>query len=190
MIMNEGEHEMSLRMICICSSNACCWRINILIQFWKTKFRIREEATRNSGPAPANFNSLQMEYVGVGSIKKIFGRQREPYGFVTITQPPEAKGMEAVFYLKVITISTTIIIDSLDIGCKMSVSLFEDVLVSEDERRLLQGGLIVRFAFSRKPLDRMKAPCPFKATQVITSSSNKHPLPKTDYRMMQEKSSL
>ncbi|OQR66606.1 hypothetical protein BIW11_04965 [Tropilaelaps mercedesae] len=82
-----------------------------------------------------------MEYAGVGSIKKIFGRQREPYGFVTIHQPPEAKGMEAVFYLK-------------------------DVLVSEDERRLLQGGLIVRFAFTRKPLDRMKAPCPFKATQV------------------------
>ncbi|XP_022655168.1 uncharacterized protein LOC111247901 [Varroa destructor] len=82
-----------------------------------------------------------MDYSGAGSIKKIFGRQREPYGFVTIHQPQEVKGMEAVFYLK-------------------------DVLVSEDERRLLQGGLIVHFNFARKPIDRMKAPCPFRATQV------------------------
>lgn len=42
-----------------------------------------------------------MDYSGAGSIKKIFGRQREPYGFVTIHQPQEVKGMEAVFYLKV-----------------------------------------------------------------------------------------
>ncbi|XP_003747621.1 uncharacterized protein LOC100902658 [Galendromus occidentalis] len=83
-----------------------------------------------------------LESYGVGSIKKIFGRQREPYGFLTIHHPEELRGDEAVFYLK-------------------------DVLVAnEEERRLLQGGMMVRFTFIRKPVDRMKAPCPFKAIQV------------------------
>jgi len=41
-----------------------------------------------------------LESFGVGSIKKIFGRQREPYGFLTIHHPEELRGDEAVFYLK------------------------------------------------------------------------------------------